>query len=79
MGLKNFQEREVCLISVGVLGDICNAIESALGPYLEPLMKVLVDNCANDQARELERHIGRWMALTARQHRQLQQQGLVGE
>ena len=45
----------MCQVSVGVLGDVCRAIEDTIAPYCDRLMAVLLQNlqsdavCINDQ------------------------------
>jgi importin subunit beta-1 len=38
------QDWQVCQVSVGVLGDICRAIEEAVAPYCDRIMAVLLAN-----------------------------------
>jgi len=34
----------VCQVTVGVLGDICRAIEDGIFPYCDPIMQTLLTN-----------------------------------
>ena len=34
MGLQNFEEYQVCAITVGVVGDICRALEAKIFPLV---------------------------------------------
>lgn len=43
VGLQNYQEWQVCLSTVGVLGDVCRNIEDQIAPYCDDLMTVLVE------------------------------------
>lgn len=47
-GLVNHQEWQVCQVSVGLLGDICRAVEGAILPYCDRIMSVLVQNLQSD-------------------------------
>ncbi|EIE27283.1 ARM repeat-containing protein [Coccomyxa subellipsoidea C-169] len=44
LGLKNYQEWQVCQVTVGVLGDVCRAIEEQIAPYTENIMRILLRN-----------------------------------
>ncbi|KAJ6750385.1 hypothetical protein OIU85_000964 [Salix viminalis] len=54
MGLQNFEEYEVCGITVGVIGDICRALEDKVLPYCDGIMNHLVRNL---QSAELHRSV----------------------
>ena len=54
MGLQNFEEYEVCAITVGVIGDICRALEDKVLPYCDGIMNHLVCNL---QSAELNRSV----------------------
>jgi importin subunit beta-1 len=54
MGLQNFEEYEVCAITVGVIGDICRALEDKVLPYCDGIMNHLVRNL---QSAELHRSV----------------------
>lgn len=43
-GVRRLQDWQVCQVSVGVLGDICRAIEEAVAPYCDRTMAVLLAN-----------------------------------
>jgi importin subunit beta-1 len=47
-GLTNHQDWQVCQVSVGVLGDVCRAIEEAVAPYCDRVMAVLLANLQSD-------------------------------
>lgn len=47
--LAHMQEGQVCSVTVGVLGDICRAVESQVAPYCNAIMQILLENLA-DQA-----------------------------
>ncbi|GMP93269.1 hypothetical protein CsSME_00043175 [Camellia sinensis var. sinensis] len=38
MGLQNFEEYQVCAISVGVVGDICRALDEKILPFCDGIM-----------------------------------------
>jgi hypothetical protein len=40
----SLQEWQVCQATVGVLGDVCRAIEDQIAPYTEPIMTILLHN-----------------------------------
>mmetsp|Transcript_14375 Transcript_14375/g.47212 ORF Transcript_14375/g.47212 Transcript_14375/m.47212 type:complete len:885 (+) Transcript_14375:177-2831(+) len=43
-GLKNHDEAETCKITVGVVNDLCHALEKKLLPYCDGIMQVLIEN-----------------------------------
>ena len=49
------QEWQVCQVSVGVLGDVCRAIEEQVAPFVQPVMAVLLRNLeSNDVQRTVQ-------------------------
>eukprot|EP00099_Drosophila_melanogaster_P005270 NP_001246108.1 female sterile (2) ketel, isoform D [Drosophila melanogaster] len=44
MGLKNFQEYQVCCAAVGLTGDIFRALKDLMVPYSNEIMTVLINN-----------------------------------
>jgi len=44
----SLQDWQVCQVSVGVLGDVCRAIEEAVAPYCDRVMAVLLANLQSD-------------------------------
>jgi len=42
MGLSNSQESQVCQVAVGVVGDICRALEGKVEPYCEEIVPLLL-------------------------------------
>ncbi|CAO3590196.1 unnamed protein product [Absidia cylindrospora] len=42
--LQNPQEYQLCLIAVGIIGDICRALGQAAAPYCNEFMQLLVSN-----------------------------------
>lgn len=42
--LQNTQEYQLCLIAVGIIGDICRALGQAATPYCNEFMQLLVSN-----------------------------------
>nr|XP_043621399.1 importin subunit beta-1 [Erigeron canadensis] len=55
MGLQNFEEYEVCSISVGVVGDICRALEDKVLPFCDSIMTLLLkDLSSNDLNRSVK-------------------------
>lgn len=53
-GLQNFEEYQVCAITVGVVGDICRAIDVKILPYCDGIMTHLIRNL---QSPELHRSV----------------------
>ncbi|XP_010267533.1 PREDICTED: importin subunit beta-1-like [Nelumbo nucifera] len=49
MGLQNFEEYQVCAITVGVVGDICRALEDKILPYCDGIMTQLLKNLSSNQ------------------------------
>lgn len=47
MGLQNFEEYQVCTISVGVVGDICRALDDNILPYCDGIMTHLLKDLSN--------------------------------
>merc|ERR1712232_144011 len=42
--LKNYDELQICILAVGLLGDICLAIKTDFLPYTDTIMNVLWEN-----------------------------------
>lgn len=49
MGLQNFEEYQVCAITVGVVGDICRALDDKILPYCDQIMNLLIKNLQSDE------------------------------
>ncbi|KAJ4957322.1 hypothetical protein NE237_014105 [Protea cynaroides] len=49
MGLQNFEEYQVCAITVGVVGDICRALEDKVLPYCDGIMTHLLKDLSSNQ------------------------------
>ena len=48
----------MCQVSVGVLGDVCRAIEARIAPYCDKIMSVLLTNLqSNDVQRNIKPQI----------------------
>jgi importin subunit beta-1 len=47
MGLKNHAEYQVCVVAVGLVGDICRSLGSKVIPYCDEMMQHLTENLAN--------------------------------
>ncbi|KAH6769291.1 ARM repeat superfamily protein [Perilla frutescens var. frutescens] len=54
MGLQNFEEYQVCSISVGVVGDICRALDDKILPYCDGIMSLLLKDLSSS---ELDRSV----------------------
>ncbi|KAF8098800.1 hypothetical protein N665_0257s0014 [Sinapis alba] len=48
MGLQNFEEYQVCSITVGVIGDICRALDEKVLPFCDQIMTLLIQNLQSD-------------------------------
>ncbi|KAL5551558.1 hypothetical protein UlMin_001734 [Ulmus minor] len=49
MGLQNFEDYQVCTITVGVVGDLCRALEDKILPYCDGIMTQLLKNLSSNQ------------------------------
>ncbi|KAE8661030.1 Importin subunit beta-1 [Hibiscus syriacus] len=49
MGLQNFEEYQVCGITVGVVGDICRALDDKILPYCDGIMGLLLKDLASSE------------------------------
>ncbi|GFS32236.1 ARM repeat superfamily protein [Actinidia rufa] len=49
MGLQNFEEYQVCAVTVGVVGDICRALEDKILPYCDGIMTQLLKDLSSNQ------------------------------
>ncbi|KAJ8751939.1 hypothetical protein K2173_000685 [Erythroxylum novogranatense] len=49
MGLQNFEEYQVCAVTVGVVGDICRAMEDKVLPYCDGIMTQLLKDLSSNQ------------------------------
>ncbi|KAL2542279.1 Importin subunit beta-1 [Abeliophyllum distichum] len=49
MGLQNFEEYQVCAVTVGVVGDICRALEDKILPYCDRIMTQLFKDLSSNQ------------------------------
>lgn len=47
MGLKNYQEHQVCCTAVGLTGDICRGLKGKILPYCDEIMQLLLENLNN--------------------------------
>ncbi|KAL6047512.1 Importin subunit beta-1 [Balamuthia mandrillaris] len=45
--LRNWEEHQVCTVAVGVVGDICRAIQEKVQPYCDVIVTLLLDNLRN--------------------------------
>eukprot|EP00899_Mesostigma_viride_P011808 jgi/Mesvir1/20628/Mv14854-RA.1 len=54
MGLKNYEEYQVCSITVGVVGDLARALEEALLPFCDGIVYQLLQNL---QSNDLHRNV----------------------
>lgn len=46
-GLKNSEDYTVCCVTVGVVGDLCRAIEAQFAPYCDPIVATLLESLKN--------------------------------
>ncbi|MQL83796.1 hypothetical protein Taro_016284 [Colocasia esculenta] len=49
MGLQNFEEYQVCSITVGVVGDLCRALEEKILPFCDGIMTQLLKDLSSNQ------------------------------
>ncbi|KAH7426527.1 hypothetical protein KP509_10G004800 [Ceratopteris richardii] len=49
MGLQNFEEYQVCAITVGVVGDLCRALDDKILPFCDGIMAQLLQNLSSNQ------------------------------
>ncbi|EPS68839.1 hypothetical protein M569_05926, partial [Genlisea aurea] len=49
MGLQNYEEYQVCAITVGVVGDISRAIEDKIQPYCDGIMSQLLKDLSSNE------------------------------
>lgn len=47
LGLSNYQEHQVCAVAIGVVGDICRALEAKVLPYCDEVVHLLLRNLQN--------------------------------
>ncbi|KAK9809817.1 hypothetical protein WJX73_009625 [Symbiochloris irregularis] len=58
VGLQNTAEGAVCQVTVGVLGDVCRAVEQQIAPFCDNVMHILLSNLqSNTVPRELKPQI----------------------
>ncbi|KAK9665223.1 hypothetical protein RND81_14G098800 [Saponaria officinalis] len=48
MGLQNFEEYQVCAVTVGVVGDLCRALEDKILPYCDGIMTQLLKDLSSN-------------------------------
>ncbi|CAN8244437.1 unnamed protein product [Cochlearia groenlandica] len=48
MGLQNFEEYQVCAVTVGVVGDVCRALEDKILPYCDGIMTQLLKDLSSN-------------------------------
>ncbi|CAN4102345.1 unnamed protein product [Withania somnifera] len=49
LGLQNFEEYQVCAVTVGVVGDLCRALEDKIVPYCDGIMTQLLKDLSSNQ------------------------------
>merc|ERR1719201_2544948 len=54
LGLSNCEEHQVCQVAVGVVGDICRALEGKVLPYCDEILGLLLKNL---QSPKLNRNV----------------------
>lgn len=47
LGLANVEEYQVCAVAIGVIGDVCRALEAKVLPYCDEIVNLLLQNVAN--------------------------------
>ncbi|CAN6483668.1 unnamed protein product [Victoria cruziana] len=49
IGLQNYDEHEVCAVTIGVTGDLCRALDYKILPFCDSIVTVLLQNLSCDQ------------------------------
>ncbi|NXF86415.1 IMB1 protein, partial [Eubucco bourcierii] len=49
IGLKNYAEYQVCLATVGLVGDLCRALQSNILPFCDEVMQLLLENLGSPE------------------------------
>jgi len=49
MGLRTYEEYQVCTVAVGVVGDLCRALESQIAPFCDDIVRCLLENLQNPE------------------------------
>lgn len=53
MGLQNFEEYQVCAVTVGVVGDICRVLDDKMLPFCDGIMSQLIKDLSSNQLHRL--------------------------
>ncbi len=57
-GLRNYEDAQVCIVAVGVVGDLSRALEKKLAPFCDPIIEIFLVNLRNqDVSRAVKPHI----------------------
>jgi len=57
-GLRMCEDQQVCIVAVGVVGDLSRALEKKLAPFCDPIIEIFLANLRNQQvARSIKPHI----------------------
>jgi len=43
LGLRNYEEYQVCTVAVGLVGDVCRALQRKIVPYCDEIVTILVE------------------------------------
>jgi len=58
IGLRNHQEIQVCISTIGTLSNICQAVSESISPYCDPIMEVLISKLQSSEVnRDIKPHI----------------------
>lgn len=49
MGLQNYEEYQVCAVSVGVVGDVCRALDEKVLPFCDGIMTQLLKDLSSNE------------------------------
>jgi len=49
MGLRTYEEYQVCTVAVGVVGDLCRALEAQIAPFCDDIVRCLLENLQNPE------------------------------
>mmetsp|Transcript_16497 Transcript_16497/g.27260 ORF Transcript_16497/g.27260 Transcript_16497/m.27260 type:complete len:855 (+) Transcript_16497:110-2674(+) len=47
LGLRNWEEHQVCAVAVGVVGDVCRALEAKIAPFCDEIVTLLLQDLQN--------------------------------
>jgi importin subunit beta-1 len=51
--LSNHEEHQTCSIAIGVMGDVCRALNEGVAPYCDNVMTILLQHLQNPMVHQL--------------------------